>query len=893
MKRFHLHPLALAVMTAGFAHATPALAQDNSSADKKEVEEVIVTIDRREQSLQDFAGTAQAFSPEDLAQAGVGADFQSLQAVVPGLQISFNEGFQEIFIRGIGSQLNNAGSDQPTAVHYNGAYIPKMRGLGPVMFDLERVEVNQGPQGTLRGRNATAGSINILPKLPEIGETGGKFKLGVGNFDSQEVEAAMNVALGDNLAARFAYFAREHDNYYNNKGVHDGPAGVTGTGSEDEEALRMSVLWEGDVISGNIVYDHMTMGGSGFPGQFGGQVYSTGATISDLDDPWDQFFQTQGKVDNTIDSLVLTVEADLGDIGAEAIISQRSFEGLTVNPRRPFQYGFVSPEIPNVAAVENVGRWENDNYNTNWISDDNETTTAELRFFSDDDSALYWTAGIFMSDEAADEFRWDTSDRANAQTNLGGPDYTEASASSLSIYADATYEVSDTFRVKGGIRFTDEEKEFDWWEAQVNISGLADITDIDGDGDTAETYADIDSQYLRFSTPGFDIVDAGDQSMINPLGGISPQEFMNTMVRTYGGRDTWGDILAAHAAAGSDMTGVITTTYVENPGTPNANGIYRGKYDDSYMNFRLGFEMDMSDESLLYGTLSTGTRSGGVNTPVFSDGEPIAETFEPEELTSLEVGSKNTLELAGNPLTFNASLFYYMFDNQLFQVGVVGDGGFDPSQTNVAANLQQANVNVGESTVLGLTLDGALTLPQGFELGWNILLSDSEIKEGYTFDGRQGSTPPNINVAGNKLLNSSDVTAVIDFGQELDVDWGEIDWTLTASYRSSFHATPFENRGYDNDGNEIPLADMATCCGSSDASAFGDGRFYNDKVDATLIWNFTAGTTFGDEEQYRLEAYVQNLTEEAYAQKQIINHYVNIAFLNTPRTAGVRFSADF
>ena len=875
--------------------SSPLFAQEQTA--NYTVEEVIVTIDRRVQSLQNFAGTAQAFSQEDLARAGVGADFQSLQAVVPGLQISVNEGFQEIYIRGIGTQANGASSDQPTAVHYHGAYIPKMRGLGPIMFDLERIEVNQGPQGTLRGRNATAGSINILPKLPELDELGGKFLLGLGNYDSQELEAALNVPLSDTIATRLTYFAREHDDYYSNAGVSDSADGVGGTGSEDEEALRWSWLWEIDAFSGNFVYDHMTAGGSGFPGQYGGQLFSTGKTIEDLDDPWEQFFQTQGRVDNDIDSYVLTLNFDLDLVGLEVIGSYREFEGLTVNARRPFQYGFVTDEIQNVDDIIEVGRWDNDNYNTNWISDNNETTTLELRFFSNDDSAIYWTAGLFYSDEAADEFRWDTSDKSTSLTNLGGPDLTQAEAESFSVYLDATYELTPELRVKGGIRFTDEEKNFDWWEAQIDIGGLQDITDLDGDGNTTELYADMDGELFRLSTPGFDIVRAGDQDLIDPLGGISAGAFLNSFVNAYGGRDTWDDILAVQGNAG-----VITSSYT----SPSGSGIYRATYEDDYINWRLGFEYDLLNTSLVYATISTGTRAGGVNTPVFNaDGEPLAETFEPEELTSFEVGAKSEFEVSDIPLILNVAAFYYQYENQVFQVGVAGDGDFDPGETNVDANLQQVSVNVGESEIFGLTIDGKLLMPSGFELGWNILLSDSEITDGFTLDGRQTTQEllvdgelvnvgaPNIDVSGNPLLNSSDVTAVINFGQYIDVDWGTLDWMITGSYRSSFHATPFANRGYDNFGEEIPLADMITCCDSADADAFDDGRFYNDEVDATLLWNASAGADFGDDEQFRLEAYVQNITEEGYAQKQIINHFVNIAFINTPRTAGVRLRARF
>ncbi len=878
----------------------PAAAQNSRGA---EIEEVIVTVARREQSLQDYAGTAVAFSQSDLQRRGVGFDFQSIQAVVPGLHISFNEGFQEIYIRGIGTQSNGASADQPTAVHYNGAYVPKMRGLGPVMFDLQRIEVNQGPQGTLRGRNATAGSINILPRLPELEEVNGKLAVGTGEFDLRETELALNLPVSETLALRAAYFSREHDDYYSNAGRGASAQDVRGSGSEDEEAVRLSARWEPDArFSATLVYDYMTMGGSGFPGQYGGQLFSQGGTIDDLDDPWEQFFQTRGRVDNEIDSLVLTLIYEFDAFGVELIASQRQFEGLTVNSRRPFQYGFVSDEVRSVEDIIEAGRWSADNFNTNYISDDNETTTAELRFFARGDSDLFWTGGLFYADETADEFRWDTSDApALSQTNLGGPDLTNAGSESLSAYFDATYSLSDSLRIKGGWRYTREEKDFSWWEAQISLGTFADTTDLDNDGDTTELVGAGDAgldNLVRLSTPGFAVVPAGAQRLANPLTDFADAEaFLRSFIKRFGGRDTLDDVLAANPGIGT-----ITTTFPA--------GVFSQDYDDNYIDWRLGVEYDLSGASLVYGSVTTGTRAGGVNTPVFdAGGNALAQTFDPEELTAYEIGLKSQFDWRDMPVTFNVSAFYYQYEDQVFQVGVAGAGGFDPDATNVAANLQQVSVNAGESSVLGLTLDGNLRFGPGFTFGWNILLADSEVDEGFTLDGRQTTqmvdvdgdpnTPavavgaPNIDISGNPLINQSDLTAVFDLGQVLDVAWGTLDWTLTASYRSEFHATPFNNQGYDNLGNPIPLAEMVTCCGSAGAAAFGDGRFYNDEVDATLLWNIAAGTNFGDNDQYRLEAYGLNITEEAYAQKQIINHFVNIAFINTPRTFGLRFKADF
>ena len=93
-----------------------------------------------------------------------------MQQASPSLEIGTQEGNTEMFIRGIGSNYNTELGDPAVANHINGVYIPRARGLGTMLFDLEHVEVNRGPQGTLRGRNATAGTLNIITARPRLGE---------------------------------------------------------------------------------------------------------------------------------------------------------------------------------------------------------------------------------------------------------------------------------------------------------------------------------------------------------------------------------------------------------------------------------------------------------------------------------------------------------------------------------------------------------------------------------------------------------------------------------------------------------------------------------------------------------------------------------------------------
>jgi iron complex outermembrane recepter protein len=877
--------------------ATVAHGQTNPTGPSESdalLEEIVVTVERRSQSLQDFAGTAQAFTADDLKSLGVGADLQSLQAVVPGLQMSFNEGFTEIFIRGIGTQDNSSTSEQPTAVHYNGVYIPRSRGLGVTFFDLERVEVNQGPQGTLRGRNATAGSINIIPHRPETGSTGGKLSLSGGNYEDRTLETAVNVSLSDEAAVRVAYYSREHDEYFTNALRGQTSQDVKGAGAEDEEALRASFLWAPGDLSLHFVYDHTTQGGNGFPGQFMGQAQSNGFSPERLGHKARrQNFLTDGQVDNEGNSYILTANYDFGPVGAELIGSYRDYSNLTVNQRRPFQFGLPNPTIKSLADILT---FDPDNFNTNYISDDAEATVLEARLYSSEKGPLQWTAGAFYIKEQQQEFRWDTSDKQLTQTNLGGPDYFDTDNKSYSFYADGSYEVTEKLRAKAGIRYTDDDKKRTGFEAQFFFGldanrdgvreGYPDVLDLDNDGNRTEL---VSANLVRFSTPGFRIVRAGEQKLLDPSK-VTAEQFFRNLVEQFGGRDTLDDLLAAFPGSVS-----LTTT--------SNLGLFTQSVKDDYIDWRAGLEYDLTDDHLLYATISTGTRSGGINNPIVQGGQVVNPTFGREKLLAYELGAKNQFRLGHWPVKFNAALFFYDYDDQVLQVAATADGGgFMPGAVNVDANLTVQNVNAGRSELLGLSLDGSMAMDYGFQLGWNFLLLDAEYKEAFVSDGRQNSrdtngdgvpdrAPPNVDISGNQLVNASKFTAIVNVGQKLDMPWGGADWRLTVSHRSKFYATPFNAKGFDINGQEIPLAQMPDCCFGR--PAIGDGRFFNDKVGATTLLNAVIGTNFGPDERYRFEIYGNNLTRETYNQKQIINHFVNIGFLNTPRVYGARFSAEF
>ncbi len=148
--------LALAISAVLSAASMTASAAEQDSG--RVIEEVIVSVERVEQTLQSYEGTAAVMSQAALDSLGA-SDLVDLPSLIPGLEISNYEGNSEIYVRGIGSNANTELGDPAIAPHLDDVYVPRPRGLGVAFFDMDRVEVNVGPQGTVRGRNALGGTI--------------------------------------------------------------------------------------------------------------------------------------------------------------------------------------------------------------------------------------------------------------------------------------------------------------------------------------------------------------------------------------------------------------------------------------------------------------------------------------------------------------------------------------------------------------------------------------------------------------------------------------------------------------------------------------------------------------------------------------------------------------
>ena len=238
MNRFIKYCLAV-VVALGFQ--VPAFAQAS-------LEEVIVTAQRTEQSLQDVPIAVTALSGDDLVEKQV-VTFSDLQLNVPSLQ--FGQGQyadSSISLRGIGALAVGLSYDGSVSYHLNEIPIPTSA-IGDENFDTARIEILRGPQGTLFGRGSTGGAVNVVANMPDFDEQYGKVKVTAGNYNTQKLETMFNMPINENLAVRFAGYALKRDGYIDNLYMPD-----THYDNRDQGAGRMTLAWQNGDTSASLMY---------------------------------------------------------------------------------------------------------------------------------------------------------------------------------------------------------------------------------------------------------------------------------------------------------------------------------------------------------------------------------------------------------------------------------------------------------------------------------------------------------------------------------------------------------------------------------------------------------------------------------------------------------------
>ena len=237
--------------------ATTALSLPEMAAAQID-DEIIVTATRRAESIQDVPIAVTAILPDDLEKQGV-VNIQNLTSVAPSFstsQAQTSSGTVVLRVRGVGTTSNNIGFESAVGVFIDGAYQSRPGIALGEFVDVERVEVLRGPQGTLFGRNTSAGALNVTNVRPDLEEAGGFLNATYGNFNHQNLQGAVNIPLAEGkVAARVTGAYRKRDGFID---LLDAAGNDIGDSNDvDQFMLRGQIGFEGDSgIKGRVIIDY-------------------------------------------------------------------------------------------------------------------------------------------------------------------------------------------------------------------------------------------------------------------------------------------------------------------------------------------------------------------------------------------------------------------------------------------------------------------------------------------------------------------------------------------------------------------------------------------------------------------------------------------------------------
>ena len=479
-----------------------------AQGDEPALEEIIVTTQRRAESLQDIPLAVTAFSGEELRAQGI-VDIKGVTERTPGFTMGeFNPGQTQLYIRGIGSNEDGAGGDQSVVVFVDEVYIGRSAGQDVDLFDLERVEVLRGPQGTLFGRNVVGGAVNVITKKP--GDEPELVLEGTfGNYDAMTLRGLASGPIANNLYGKVSFSSRRRDGYLENQ-ISNFASFFQGTGIPgfqleddqlrkiDRDSIRGGLRWvPSEPVEVNLGANFSTLDEHGAVRHF---IQGAGAVLfpannalipnyeSDIhkvltDDP--------GRFTNDIVGLTARVDWDLNpNLTFTSLTSHREVNATNL------EHGLGTPILTNILLSSGVIPFSADGFND--YSDDSTTFTQEFRLTSSGDSRFQWVAGLYYLSEDVD--RTETASLGikipigggqfldlpgfNANNNVAS-DAQQAETTSFAAFGQMSYDLTDALSVVVGGRWTSDEKEISRVGVPNGVSVLAPF-DLSDDEDWSE-----------------------------------------------------------------------------------------------------------------------------------------------------------------------------------------------------------------------------------------------------------------------------------------------------------------------------------------------------------------------------------------------------------------------
>ncbi len=538
--------LSMAIAGLSTVMALPAAAQ---------LEEIVVTAQHREQNLQDVPVSVTALSAQDLNDAQIfGA--AEIAYKVPGMAYAeFSPGQAIISMRGISSADDGAGMDNSVVMFLDGVYIGRLANINFEMFDLERIEVLRGPQGTLFGRNAIGGAINVTTTKP-TDELTAKAEVSVGNEGQLRYQALLSGPITENLNGKISYSHREHDGYVDNVILNKDQQ------DEDNDNVRGQLLWNTDNSSWLLTGDYMEDDREDM-----GRVPIVPGIDPDTVQLWEQIAGDYGKVAAPSDGASYR-EAGGISLQGDIQFDSGSFTTITAVRNAETDWQMASIGVP----------WNNGVEVIDDINEDIDTFSQEFRWTSSLDGNFNYVAGLFYLKEETDrkEQFW-----VEAPAGPGGTyipvgneiSRQENETDSYAAYFQGDWDFAERWTLTVGARYTLDEKETE--STSVNCGNNQDVPGF-------ENYPDCEGVggSLRIIAQTFNVKADDDWSDFSPKASLQWRQTDDVM---------WFATIAKGFKSGG---------FGGAPGTPEQAAT--SVDEETAWNYELGVKGDFFDNSLRF-----------------------------------------------------------------------------------------------------------------------------------------------------------------------------------------------------------------------------------------------------------------------------------------------------
>lgn len=428
--------VAISLLATVSAHAQDAAAgADKATGDRDQLNEIVVTAQRREENISKIPIAVTAITGAALANRGLN-NVEDIRAVVPGLNLSSNNGVILPFLRGIGNPGTTVGNEASVAVYIDGIYYSRLPAGAFSLNNIQRVEVLKGPQGTLFGRNSSGGVIQLVTLDPSH-DTSARASLGYGRFDTVEGNAYATTGLSEKAAIDLSVSGR-----YQGKGF--GVFTPTGnrTNYQDNFSVRSKLLLEPTEITkitlgGFYTYSKNNLAGNTFPGTVSGFSSQPNTTPQPAIGFYDQRNDAEAFLRAKTWGVSLTASQEASFAALKSITAYMDTDHVMLADTD------YSPRADGVATPSGKVR----------------QFTQELQASSLAGSTVQWVVGLYYYDTVSSyDERTRFSSPAGTLASLGGTvGFTSLGrqhSKSYAAYGQATYEILPKLKLTGGLRYT-------------------------------------------------------------------------------------------------------------------------------------------------------------------------------------------------------------------------------------------------------------------------------------------------------------------------------------------------------------------------------------------------------------------------------------------------------